>query len=290
MTMKFITWDVEHGSAAYIKTPNGKHIAVDLGARRATDAGFRPLAYLRQNYSVTQLDAVIITHPHLDHIEDIMNFDGLSPKSFRRPSHLTEGEIWGTNQNAPQEIQQIIQKYIATDKRYNQPSTVETDLSIPSNFGGVHFQLFTPVTPPRTNINNHSIVTVMTYQGVKFLMPGDNEPPSWNELLARPEFVTAIKGTHVLVAPHHGRESGYHAPLFKIINPLLTIISDGRFVDTSATSRYSTQSKGWKVSRRNGNPQLERKCVTTRNDGAIDIVVSPSNQPGNVGSMAVTIN
>ena len=154
MTMRFITWDVEHGSAAYIKTPNGKHIAVDLGARRATDAGFRPLAYLRQNYGVTQLDAVIITHPHLDHIEDIMNFDGLSPKSFRRPSQLTENEIWGSNKKASQETRQIIQKYIEIDKRYNQPSTAETDLLNQSNFGGVHFQLFTPVTPPRTNINN----------------------------------------------------------------------------------------------------------------------------------------
>ena len=289
MTMRFITWNVEHGSAAYIKTPNGKHIAVDLGARRATDAGFKPLAYLRQNYGVTQLDAVIVTHPHLDHIEDIMNFETLSPKSFRRPSHLTENEIWGSNKNASQEIQQIIQKYIKMDKRYNQPSTVETDLSIPSNFGGVQFQLFSPFISPRNNINNHSIVTVMTYQGVKFLMPGDNEPPSWKELLERQDFVAAIQGTHVLVAPHHGRESGYHSPLFKIINPLLTIISDGRFVDTSATSRYSAQTKGWKVSRRNGS-QVDRKCVTTRNDGAIDIVVSPSNQPGNVGSMAVTIN
>ena len=38
MTLKFITWDVEHGSAAYIRTPNGKHIAVDLGAQRETQA------------------------------------------------------------------------------------------------------------------------------------------------------------------------------------------------------------------------------------------------------------
>ena len=25
-------WNVQHGSAVYIQTPNGKHIAIDLGA------------------------------------------------------------------------------------------------------------------------------------------------------------------------------------------------------------------------------------------------------------------
>ena len=129
----------------------------------------------------------------------------------------------------------------------------------------------------------------MTYAGVKFLMPGDNEPPSWGELLADQNFTSSIEGTHVLVAPHHGRASGFHAPLFERITPLLTIISDGRFVDTSATSRYSAKTKGWKVSRRNG-PQVERKCVTTRNDGAIDVVVTPPVFTGGKATLGVTIN
>ena len=289
MTLRFVTWDVEHGSAAYIKTPNSKHIAIDLGARRTTDAGFSPLSHLRSNWRVNQLDAVVITHPHLDHIEDILNFDSLSPKSFRRPNHLTEQDIRGSNSKAPPEIEKIIQKYIATDRLYSQPATRETDISKPANWGGVSFQIFTPVQSPRSNINNHSLITVMTYAGVKFLMPGDNESPSWNEMLSRQDFLSAIQGTHVLVAPHHGRESGYHAPLFSRITPLLTIISDGRVVDTSATNRYSANTKGWKVSRRNG-PQVERKCVTTRNDGAIDVVVTPPAYTGGNATLAVTIN
>ncbi len=39
-------------------------------------------------------------------------------------------------------------------------------------------------------------------------LPGDNEPPSWEELLAKPDFVEAIRGTDILLAPHHGRPEG----------------------------------------------------------------------------------
>ena len=69
--------------------------------------------------------------------------------------------------------------------------------------------------------------------------------------------------------------------LFDHISPVLTIISDGRTVDTSATGRYSTRTGGWNVLRRNGGYE-NRKCVTTRNDGTIEVIISP-NQRG-IGS------
>ena len=289
MALKFITWDVEHGSAAYIKTPNAKHIAIDLGARRATDSGFSPLAHLRKNWGVQQLDLVVITHPHLDHIEDIPKFRAFKPKVLMRPSHLTDAEIWGNNRQASPETRGIIQEYININRDYNQPTSPITRPSSPANFGGVSLKFFVPKQSPRDNVNNHSVVTVMTYAGVKFLMPGDNEPPSWIELLKDGKFVEAIRDTHVLVAPHHGRESGFHGPLFKLIRPLVTIISDGRFVDTSATNLYSERTEGWQVNRRNGRSAF-RKCVTTRKDGVIDVTVTPSSYTGGRPSLDVAID
>ena len=289
MVLKFITWDVEHGSAAYIKTPNGKHIVIDLGARRATDSGFSPLVHLRKNWGVQELDLVVITHPHLDHIEDISNFRAFKPKVLMRPNHLTDNDIWGNNQKASPETRWLIQEYININRDYNRPTSPVTRPSSPVNFGGVSLKFFVPKHAPRENINNHSVVTVMSYGGVKFLMPGDNEPPSWSELLKDRKFVEAIGGTHVLVAPHHGRESGFHGPLFRVIRPLSTIISDGNFVDTSATSLYSERTEGWQVNRRNGRSDF-RKCVTTRKDGPIDITVTPPSFAGGKPTLNVTID
>ena len=100
-------------------------------------------------------------------------------------------------------------------------------------------------------------------------------------MLERQSFKAAISGTDVFLAPHHGRDSGFCSDIFEYFEPKLTIISDGRFGDTSATSRYDKVTSGWKVYRRNG-PDEKRKCVTTRSDGDIVIRIgrdSTDNRP-----------
>src|SRR5947207_1780550 len=92
--LRFIFWDVEHGSATYMATPNGKHFAFDLGqgSYERNDAVFSPLKNLYEQ-GIRQLDGVVITHPHRDHLDDIFNFDLLSPRVLWRPKHLSEAAI-----------------------------------------------------------------------------------------------------------------------------------------------------------------------------------------------------
>ena len=283
MTLRFITWNVQHGSAALIQTPNDQQIAIDLGAGE----GFSPLQYIKYQMGIDQLDMVIVTHPHMDHIEDIVNFDLLNPRILTRPRHLTADDVSSGHNIAEPEAVEIFEKYAEIDGRYTVSLQAIDNPSIATNNGGVSISSFHPTQSPKTNLNNHSIVTVIEYQGVKILSPGDNEPPSWEELLANGSFKESIRGTHVLVASHHGRESGFHAKLFDHISPLITIISDGRTVDTSATSRYSAKTRGWRVRRRIGTYE-DRRCVTTRNDGHIEVVIAPSQSA--IGSLEVTIN
>ena len=283
MMLRFTTWNVEHGSAALIQTPNGQQIAIDLGS----DAGFSPLQHMKYRMRIDQLDKVIITHPHMDHIEDILNFDLLCPRILMRPRQLTADDISKGHTNVGPEAIQIYQKYLEIDARYTAPVQAMDDPTIAANNGGASISSFFPSRSPKTNLNNHSIVTVIEYQGVKILSPGDNEPPSWEELLDDIAFKEAIKNTHVLVAPHHGRESGFHPGLFDHISPVLTLISDGRTVDTSATGRYSTRTGGWNVLRRNGSSE-DRKCITTRNDGTIEVIISPSEKE--IGSLQVIVD
>ena len=53
-------WDVQHGSATYIRTPNNKHLVIDLGTGSYgnNDQEFSPLKYLKNTYNISQLDYV----------------------------------------------------------------------------------------------------------------------------------------------------------------------------------------------------------------------------------------
>ncbi len=272
LELKAIVWDVQHGNATYMRTPNDKHIVIDLGVgsynfAKSSTSVFSPLLHLRDKYNAKVLDAVIITHPHTDHIDDILNFDKVSPRVLLRPKHLSETDIRKGNQ---QSAKAIIDRYLEISERYSNSVSSNDDPLQAGNNGGVQIQHFHPTASSTSNLNNHSIVTVVSYAGSKMIIPGDNEPPSWNELLERKDFLDAIKGTDILVAPHHGRDSGYSPELFKYIKPYLTIISDSRFCETSATDRYGQQTHGLTVYKRSGGTE-PRKCVTTRDNGVIDI-------------------
>jgi beta-lactamase superfamily II metal-dependent hydrolase len=263
-----VFWDVQHGSATYINTPANEHLAIDLGVGSYQQANlqFSPLLYLKHRYRVQRLDGVVITHPHRDHLDDIGNFDTLSPRVLLRPSHLSDADVLGGNR--PQDSP-IIEQYLAISARYNQPVTPAETPFRPPWSGGHTIATFTPTSCSPSNLNNHSVVTVLTHAGSKLLLPGDNEPPSWEELLARPDFVEAIDGTDILLAPHHGRDSGFCPALFDYIRPRLTVISDGRLGDTSATDRYAAVTRGWRVHHRQDGASEQRRCLTTRHDGVI---------------------
>jgi competence protein ComEC len=264
--VKCIFWDVQHGSAATIITPNGEHIAVDLGTGSYHgQREFSPLLHLKRNYGVSRLHALVVTHPHRDHLEDIANVGTLSPHILVHPGHLSDDEIRKGNRA---DDEAIITQYIDTRARFSRSIAPEESLTNPANVGDVKINLFLPDKASRANLSNHSVVVVLNYAGSTLLLPGDNEPVSWKELLQQPGFVEAVKGTDVLVASHHGRDSGFCAELFEVISPKLVIVSDGRFSDTSATDRYSARASGWTVHRRSG-PDTERRCLTTRADGAI---------------------
>ena len=273
--IRFVFWDVQHGHSTYLRTAT-EHIVFDLGVGSySSSEQFSPLMHLKDKYRVERLDAVIITHPHGDHLYDIHNFDLLYPRVLYRPKHLTEQEVREGNSSADKSF---VDKYYKIDKRYS--GDVAVDPFSPQTNGGVEIKYFIPHESSTLNLNNHSIVTVVSHANSKIIIPGDNENPSWNELLKNNTFVNTIAGTDILLAPHHGRDAGYSEALFEHISPYLTIVSDGAETDTSATDRYSKKSKGWQVWRRNGEKQ-ERKCVTTRNDGVIvvEFGINAQNQP-----------
>lgn len=272
-----VFWDVEHGHATYLQTPNGRHIVIDLGTgSHSSYYEFKPLEHLKSQYCVKQLDYVIITHPHVDHLDDVFNFDSMNPLILSRPKHLDKEPIL---EQASQKDKPKLEKYFEINERYNITVTDDSPHSLknPNNWGGMKIDLFSPTLCGQSNLNNHSIVTTFTFEGLKVLIPGDNEPPSWNELKNLDSFADSTENVDILLAPHHGRISGFDNDTMRHFNPRLTIVSDGSYCDTSATSRYSAISRGWTVYKKDGSSEM-RYCLTTRKDGVIKVKIRKGAQ------------
>ena len=69
--------------------------------------------------------------------------------------------------------------------------------------------------------NDASYVLRANYGGSKVLIPGDVESKGWNDMLDSGLDVNA----DILVASHHGRQSGYSERAMQAIQPAVVIIS-----------------------------------------------------------------
>ena len=84
------------------------------------------------------------------------------------------------------------------------------------------------------------------------------------------------------------RESGFYSGLFEHFTPKIVVVSDGRFSDTSATSRYSSVASGWTIHSLSGQDEV-RKCLTTRADGDIIIEIG-INKDSNKPFLSITVD
>jgi competence protein ComEC len=271
---QFVIWDVEHGDAMYIGTPEAS-IVVDLGVHQN---GFSPINYLKNN-GVDNLDWLIVSHPDRDHIRDFTTLDSqFDPWLYTRPDGAADyighrKENIYPNDDVYQEISGKCLEYEIKRQRYEEP---------PFDFDQLHgheFYLtpdelgFAPASQLPTNkdapsLNNLSVLNVFEYNGFKLTTMGDLETKGIEMLLEQPDVERAIRGTDVLVAPHHGRESSYSPWLFDVISPEIVAISDAGGTENSAAQKYENHATGKMAERRNGD-SVNRNVVTTRNDGAI---------------------
>lgn len=270
-------WDVQLGLAIHVKAPNGKYIVIDLGTGTYESGNSSPL----RKRMFDNIAYMIITHPHLDHISDILNFDINSPKILQRAKSLTNEEVMEGVRYCDKAK---FEKYCDINDRYNSPVRYddENNTENPDNYGGLEIQTFSTSACDHSNFNNFSIITIFKFSGIKVVVCGDNEKDSFDVLMRRSDFKDAVRYADVLVAPHHGRESAYHSEFVSLVNPRITIISDTTKSDASAVDKYVQKSRGWKV---RGE---ERKCLTTRNDGNITIEFGESADPNYYGTLHIT--
>ncbi len=283
--MKFLVCDVEHGLFICIKTPSGQFHCIDVGSSEKSSLS----EYAKETLDIEKVDYLIISHPDKDHVEGLpyfIKFFG-QPRVLRINRSLPRSEFCG-NTGTKTEPHQIVLKKLYED--YTAPVEYEKNPTNPNFNGGIEYEIFSlshGKFPDGCVLekNNTSIVVFMLYKGILFVCPGDIEPKGWDFLWKQnySKLEPFIKKSHkrILVAPHHGRESGYSEEMMQSIAPNLVIISDE--VGGQTDNRYYNMPIGLNF---NGE---SIKCLSTKTkgsvllnvdqNGSIDIKLSTAKAP-----------
>lgn len=274
--LHMMVFNVQSANCIWLSTPNNMNFVFDIGiGREASGKVFNPLSYIYRK-GVRTIDALVITHPHSDHVEGIDLLQLFSVKTMWYARGLSRRDIIAGNPYGKANWVDIYLRCVAamqtTVYAWNSPFN-------PANNGGVDVKTFSQTNTSPSNLNNRSIVSIIQYLGFKIMLPGDAEPAAFGELLQDRQFTAAIKDVTVMVVPHHGRVSGYCGEVFKYFSPMVCVISDGEAQETDATSYYSQRCSGVNVRAGKHVIQTNRKCLTTRTDGAMLFEFFKENQP-----------
>lgn len=261
--MRLEIFDVEHGQCALLTDGNGQRLMLDCGHNSAT--GWRPSTHLA-GMGVDTLDWLVVTNYDEDHVSDLPNLlSAVDVRLLRRNKTVNGNDL--RRLKSEHGCGNGIDALADMIGRFTGPAT-----NVPS-FGGMTLTAFHNNYPTDfDDENNLSLVTILSWPNFKICFPGDMEKAGWQKLLEREDFRTAMSDVHVLVASHHGRESGCCDELFSrtLMKPQIVIISDGdiQYKSQATVNWYGSKATGLAF---NGS---NRNVFTTRSDGKINFDIS----------------
>ena len=199
-TMTIIFFDVGQGDAALVQTPGGKNLLIDTGPRGfGYDAGERILDPNLRFLGISHLDAVVISHPHSDHL-------GGLPHLLR---NFRVDQVW--HNGHPYESALVGETIHLLDS-----------LAIPHQAVGVGMQLeldpalridvLAPHDGAVTNVNDASVVLRIRHGEADVLFTGDAEAPS-ESLLAN--YFDRVLASGLIKAGHHGSRTSSTDPFIR---------------------------------------------------------------------------
>ena len=202
LVMHFL--DVGQGDAIFAELPNGETMLVDAGENYH---GQGIIDYV-QSRGYSRLDYVVATHPHEDHIGSmayiVRNFD--------------VGSICMPDVTANTATFEALLKAIKAKKLRIKNGRAGVRLF---GDGNLTADIIAPDTPNEKDLNNSSVVILLTYGSVSCLLTGDAETKELNA-------ISADMHATVLKAGHHGSKTSTTQALLKKIEPQVTVISCGK--------------------------------------------------------------
>jgi len=195
--------DIGQGDSELIDLPGGETVLIDSGDRGA------PTVDLLRKYGVKQIDLIIATHPHSDHIGEMRDV----MRSFKVK------EFWDSGFNHPtMTYADMLQEIRDQGIKFATPRRGDV-----RKFGEVSLEVLNPAEQfVDESPNDASVVVRLTFGARRFLFAGDAEIPAWGQMMA-----SAKDTLHadVLKAAHHGSSNGTTRDVLDAVRPSIFTIS-----------------------------------------------------------------
>ena len=286
--MEIVVFDVGNASCNYICSPNKYAMMIDCGSssekqnpldfikncNNSRDSLFKTKPFVTSGGKSYPLALLHITHPDDDHVRN----------SERVYKELTPYLLCHTYTEKYDDAASINKDYVKNlDKEYrgNNPEKIDWGFDEDYTFS-IPIETVKADPTLRNKVrNNSSIIRYVKYNGIRILFAGDLETAGWEWLAKNNEFFKSLMkgGLDVLVAPHHGHDSGFPKALLDLTGNVKAIVlskdSEATKEGTDVYTGYSNYADGVRYYNTNDKIMYFGKVLTTRSNGNVYLFVDP---------------
>lgn len=160
-----------------------------------------------------KIEVVLLTHPQTDHFTGLISvLRNYNVNMFLHPDVEGTSEAW-----------KVFKEELASRGVDNKIVTSGDKITI----ANLHFDIFNPSSSllgasPSTDLNDYSVVGILSYGNFDTLLTGDIQPPQIDTIVPK------LRPIEVLKVPHHGSKNGLTTDFLYKASPSLAVICVGK--------------------------------------------------------------
>lgn len=222
------------GDSTILTSPDGKVMLIDGGS---PDCGPQIEAYLRA-MNVTRLDAVVATHPHIDHIGGLSHIIRTFPIDVLYMTRVEHGTDTYRDFISTVSDREVRVEYLEEGSEFAFGNEVKVTVFNPER----EIEYYEGFPDNSTQfINNRSLVMKFTFRDSTMLFMSDVYMAREDELMQK--FGGALQAD-IVKAGHHGKETSSSRPFVQLLSPKITVILHDSVASTMVYNNYRKAGAG----------------------------------------------